>query len=401
MGALAENILNNKPTVFIVDDNQDVIESLQWLIEPAGYQVLTYNNPSNFLKNANFDTPCCAILDVRMPEINGLKLQDMLKERKIDIPVIFMTGHGDIPMTVRAMKKGAVEFLTKPVNNQVLLKSINRAIEMDTQNRFVNIERVNRRKMLEEALKFAIERDEFYLMFQPIYEIHCRRIMGVEALLRWEHPEMGNIPPDEFISIAEEIDLMVPIGEWVVKRACQHYKEWLAQGLRHYRLAINLSVYQLTTTEVVDRIIAIIHQCSMPPEYLEFEVTETAIITKLEETKHNLLRLQNMGIKISVDDFGTGYSSLGHLKDLPVNTLKVDRSFVQEVNMDENSKIIIKSIITLARSLGLDVIAEGVESESQLKFLFDNHCSFVQGFYFSKPIKSDLLVNLLKEQDAA
>ncbi|MBI4356268.1 MAG: EAL domain-containing protein [Gammaproteobacteria bacterium] len=396
MTTVIEKIITEKPTVFVVDDNEDVNESMRWLIEPVGYEVKTYSDPALFLKSAEFPKPSCIILDIRMPKINGLKLQEMLQERHVTVPIVFMTGHGDVPMTVRAMKMGAYEFLVKPVNSKVLLKTISKAVEKDIEGRFKTKGEISRRKVLEEALRFAIERDELFLEYQPIYQTYTRRIIGFEALARWLPSKMPLVSPVEFIPIAEETGLIVPIGQWVLEKACTQYMTWQKEGHKNYRLSVNLSVHQIIQPHFLNEVLSAISKTGMSASNLELEVTETALITRLEEVQASLRELKALGVRISVDDFGMGYSSLGHLKDLSCDTLKIDKSFIQEIGKDENSAVIIQSVIALAHALGLAVVGEGVETEEQFNFLLMHNCHYVQGFYFSKPLSPQQLKSILK-----
>ncbi len=256
------------------------------------------------------------------------------------------------------------------------------------------------RSKLETELPAAIQRNQFFIVYQPQYKLPEKKIIGMEALLRWQHPEFGLISPNDFIPIAEKNGFIVLIGEWVLKNACQQYVNWKSQCIipDNLKLAVNLSPKQLAKEQFTESFLAILKETNMPPQNLELELTETAVMTSAIDLDPILEELQNIGIRISIDDFGAGYSSLSRLKNLPVSSLKIDKSFINDLENDPDDAMIVKSIIALGNSLGLNVIPEGVETENQLKLLMDYHCQIVQGFYFGKePLKADAMTSLLKK----
>lgn len=386
------------PVVFIVDDDEEVTTSLKWMLEAEGFEIEAFNDGELFLKQTNFDRPCCLLLDVRMPKMTGIELQEKLLQRQVTIPIVFLTGHGDIPMTVRAMQKGAFDFLLKPINNQKLISTINKAIESDIENRIELYSSSDRKDQIKNALKFAIERDELYLVYQPIYVLKTQEIIGFETLIRWQHPEMGLIPPDEFIPVAEECGLITAITEWVLKMACESFTSWGLENNTDMFLSVNITTIDLESDGFVDMVAKLLEKTGVAPSQLKFELTETALMTQMEECKDTLIKLQDLGITISIDDFGTGYSSLGYLKNLPLDNIKVDRIFIRDIPKDEENAIIIRSVLTLARNLGLDVIVEGVEEKEQLNFLLKNDCYAGQGYYFCRPVEYETICNMLKNK---
>lgn len=237
---------------------------------------------------------------------------------------------------------------------------------------------------IENDLYRAIEKDELYLHYQPQIDYKSGQIVGVEALLRWNHPEHGFIPPDRFIPLAEETGLIVPIGEWVLRTACAQMKQWHDSGLKLPRLSVNLSVHQFEHQELFNTIECILEETGLAPEYLELELTENLIVKNTVQTLQTMEKLNASGIKIAIDDFGTGYSSLGYLRNLPISKLKIDKSFVDLMVQDDAA--ITNTIITLAQNLRLEVIAEGVETKEQADYLLQQDCFLMQGYYFSKPI---------------
>jgi EAL domain-containing protein (putative c-di-GMP-specific phosphodiesterase class I) len=217
----------------------------------------------------------------------------------------------------------------------------------------------------------------------------------VEALLRWQNPELGNVPPDQFIPLAEETGLILPIGEWVLRRACAQAKTWEKMGLEPVRMAVNLSARQFGQADLAARIAQALDETGLDPRLLEIELTESMVMQNAQANISTLCKLRNMGLTISVDDFGTGYSSLSYLKRLPIHALKIDRAFVREVTEDRDDAAIVQAILALARSLRLHVVAEGIETASQLDFLRSHGCDERQGYLFSRPLPAEELTCLL------
>ncbi|WP_379155424.1 putative bifunctional diguanylate cyclase/phosphodiesterase [Paenibacillus sp. sgz5001063] len=243
------------------------------------------------------------------------------------------------------------------------------------------------RLKLENDLRRALERDEFYLVYQPQVQLDSEEIVGMEALLRWNHPKRGLVSPVDFIPIAEECGLIVPIGAWVLKTACLQNKIWQNAGYRPICVSINLSMRQFLQPNLAGKIDAILQDIGLDPSYVDLEITESMTLDK-ETAFDQLNRLKRLGVFISIDDFGTGYSSLHYLKDMPIDRLKIDRSFVSEVMEDSNNAAIVSTITSMAHHLKLKVTAEGVENKEQLQFLRQQHCHEAQGYLFSKPVRA-------------
>ncbi len=244
--------------------------------------------------------------------------------------------------------------------------------------------------VLETQLRHAIERNELILHYQPFFDIMTGKIVGAEALVRWNHPVLGTLPPAKFIPLAEESGLILPIGEWVLRTACSRNKEWQEEGLPPIRVAVNISGIQFDQKNIVETIGQILTETGLSAEYLELELTESVLMKKTNGAISILHRLHDMGTCISIDDFGTGYSSLSYLKKFPIDTLKIDRSFIREVTVNPEDAAITQAIIAMARSLKLKVVAEAVETKDQLEFLKAHLCDEVQGFYFSPPLPPDV-----------
>jgi len=260
--------------------------------------------------------------------------------------------------------------------------------------------RLEQRIELEHELRHALERDEFMLQYQPQVDIQQGRIVGIEALIRWQHPERGMVPPDEFIGIAEETGLILPIGEWVLQQACQQMQALRNTGLPSIQVSINLSVRQLRESTLVDTISQVLQQTGLDPSMLDLEITESMLMSDIDRVKKTLKQLSELGVSISVDDFGTGHSSLAYLKQFPISTLKIDRSFITDIPEDKDDVSITIAIINMARGLGIKTVAEGVEMKEQLDFLKTHECNLMQGYYFSKPVAFDEIVRLLQQEQA-
>jgi diguanylate cyclase (GGDEF)-like protein/PAS domain S-box-containing protein len=252
------------------------------------------------------------------------------------------------------------------------------------------------RLALESDLRHALERKELVLHYQPKLDIGSGRITGMEALVRWQHPVKGLIAPLEFIPLAEETNLIVPIGEWVLKTACAQNKAWQEQGLPQLRVAVNLSARQFAHAELLQDVARVLHETRLDPAFLEFEITESMVMQDTEHAVTLLAAFKAMGIHLSVDDFGTGYSSLSYLKRFPIDTVKIDRSFIRDIPQDADDAAITLAVIAMAHSLRLEVIAEGVETAAQRSFLLDHKCNEMQGNYFSKPVSAHEFVRLLR-----
>jgi diguanylate cyclase (GGDEF)-like protein/PAS domain S-box-containing protein len=254
------------------------------------------------------------------------------------------------------------------------------------------------RLILENSLRKAIQNDELYLVYQPLFDSHSGDIASVEALIRWQHPEYGIISPADFIPIAEESGLILPIGTWVIHEACRQNNAWQQQGLSPIRVAVNLSSEQFTQPHLPELIEEILIKNQLEAKWLEIEITESMILKDIHTTTNILKQLKKMGIHISIDDFGTGYSSLSYLGKLPIDILKIDRSFIKDIESDNSSSLVTGAIITLAHSLNLKVVAEGVETNGQLKEVRKRNCDIIQGYLFSKPLNSEDLTKYLFER---
>ncbi len=252
-----------------------------------------------------------------------------------------------------------------------------------------------RRVALESSLRQGLEKQEFYLHYQPQWELRTARMIGVEVLLRWQSAEFGLLPPSEFIALAENSGIIFALGEWVLRTAFAQAREWTLAGHRDLKVAVNISGLQFKHPDFLANMERLIEETGVEPETLELEFTESVVMEKADKTITTLQSLKKMGIRLSIDDFGTGYSSLSYLKHFPIDRIKIDRSFVADVNRSKDDAAIVEAIISMAHSLNLRVVAEGVEDRDQLRFLEARNCDEVQGFYLAKPMSAEELIPTL------
>lgn len=257
-------------------------------------------------------------------------------------------------------------------------------------------EEMQRRVLIEARMKHALERGEFSLVYQPKVDMATGRIVGWEALLRWNSPELGSVSPVEFIPVAEQSGLILRIGDWVLREACRQVQAWHASGLPPTKVAVNLSTRQFRQRDLVQGIQSALQETGLSAQHLELEITESAIMDNLATAADALAELSLIGITISIDDFGTGHSSLSYLKTFSIHCIKIDRSFVRDIPRDAQDVAIVRTVLALAESLGLVVVAEGVETEEQLAYLRDNRCHQLQGYLFSRPLAPEACVELMR-----
>jgi EAL domain-containing protein (putative c-di-GMP-specific phosphodiesterase class I) len=255
-------------------------------------------------------------------------------------------------------------------------------------------EKADRRVNIEGSLRLALERDELELHFQPKVDSRRKRLTGVEALLRWQHPDQGFISPAEFIPVAEESGLMIQLGAWVLRTACMQAAAWDREGRDAIGMAVNISAIQFKDPKFIDLVADVLSVSGLPPHRLELELTESMLMESVEANLVVLRRLRVLGVHLSIDDFGTGYSSMSYLKRFPINTLKIDRAFVTDLPDDKESAGISQAIIALAHTLNLKTVAEGVETASQAEFLASSGCDYLQGFLFSQALSALQLVKI-------
>ena len=257
------------------------------------------------------------------------------------------------------------------------------------------------RLTLLEDLRNADPSRDFVLHYQPQVDLRSGEVFAVEALIRWRHPRLGLAPPAKFIPIAEESGLIVPIGDWALREACRQNKAWQDAGLPPIAVSVNVSARQFRENHIVCAVAQALAESGLEPKYLELELTESLVMQDVDRAIETMKELRALGVRLSIDDFGTGYSSLSALKRFPVERLKIDRSFIQDLPDDEDDCAVASAVISLGQKLNLRVIAEGVETEAQVAFLRENHCDELQGYHFSRPVAADAIPALLGRQAIA
>ena len=258
---------------------------------------------------------------------------------------------------------------------------------------------IQRRRAIEDDMRAGLERGEFILHYQPKLHIGSNRITGMEALIRWNHPQQGFMSPAEFIPVAERSKLIVPIGEWVLREACTRNKAWTDAGLGPIKVAVNLSAVQIQETDLTATIRGVLEETGLDASQLELEITESLAMRNAEATIELFTELSKLGVSVSIDDFGTGYSSLSYLKDFPIQRIKIDKAFIDDIGSGENPGAIARAVTTMGHSFGMEITAEGVETEDQLTFLRSLGCDEIQGYYFSRPLPEAEFGDFLKNYE--
>ncbi|BAY77195.1 response regulator receiver modulated diguanylate phosphodiesterase [Nostoc linckia NIES-25] len=395
------------PRILIIEDEESVRENILDLLEAEDFETLAAANGRIGLDLALSEVPDLILCDMMMPEIDGYGVLKALRQDPITatIPFIFLTAKSAKSDFRRGMDLGADDYITKPFTRAELLSAImNRLEKYATLKRYLSAQNANhnfspKMQLLEISLHRAIKEhnfQEFEIYYQPIVDIASGKIVAAESLLRWQSPELGIIYPTEFIPIAESTGLIVPIGKWVLKRVCQQIKSWRDDaGIYSLKVAVNLSVIEFNQPDFIHKIVDFIKSNDLQADCLELELTESMIMQDINSAIATMNKLRSLGVKIAIDDFGTGYSSLIYLKNLPINTLKIDRYFIHNVANDLQKSAITKALIQMAHNLNLNVVAEGVEAEAELAFLRQHKCNSMQGFLFSRPLPAAEFENFL------
>ncbi|MEH2177333.1 EAL domain-containing response regulator [Nostoc sp.] len=385
------------PKILIIEDEEAVRENILDLLEAEDFETIAAANGRIGVNLAISEVPDLILCDMMMPELDGYGVLTALRQEPstATIPFIFLTAKSAKSDFRQGMDMGADDYITKPFTRSELLSAImNRLEKYATLKRYLSAQTVinnlsPKMQLLEISLHRAIKQhnfQEFEIYYQPIVDITSGKIVGAESLLRWQSPELGMIYPTEFIPLAESTGLIVPIGKWVLKRVCQQIKSWRDAGINSLIVAVNLSAIEFNQPDFIHNVVNFISVNNLEPDGLELELTESMIMQDVNSAIATMTKLQSLGVKIAIDDFGTGYSSLIYLKNLPINTLKIDRYFIHNVANDSQKSAIAKALIQMAHNLNLDVVAEGVETEAELGFLRQHNCNSMQGFLFSRPL---------------
>jgi EAL domain-containing protein (putative c-di-GMP-specific phosphodiesterase class I) len=307
---------------------------------------------------------------------------------------VYLTSH--VGVSIYPTDADSVESL---LNNAMSAKQYSKKHKSELGYQFYDhhVQELSVRHLqLEVELHQAVANEEWVLQYQPKLDVAQQKIVGAEALIRWNHPERGIVSPYEFIEFAEQRGLIVPIGEWVIREACKQLRAWLDLGIRDCKVAINLSSVQLVQSDIVQRILSSLDEFEVPPRMLEVEITETILMENVRLAIESLERLHARGITIAIDDFGTGYSSLSYLKTLPIDSLKIDRGFINDICSDENDQKIVQTLITMAHSMNMKVVAEGVEDPAQFELVSKYGVDEIQGYLLSKPVDPQALETMLR-----
>ncbi|MDA0267367.1 MAG: EAL domain-containing response regulator [Cyanobacteria bacterium] len=378
--------------VLVIEDDEFILDIVSECLEAEGFEVRQAPHGQAGLALAHQIHPDLIICDVSMPYLNGYEVLKKLRENCLiaATPFIFLTAKADRPDIRKGMVLGADDYLTKPFTQDELLEAVKAQL-----NKFEifrqsfspahNSELGSNDQQVFE-LKNALENSEFELFYQPQIDLASGSLIGAEALLRWNSPTKGYISPAQFIPVAEETGFILELGQWVLTEVCHQFKTWQSQGLQPLRVAVNLSSLQFEDPNLEGYITRLLQEADIAPQYLEVELTESLLVKDVESTVQRLSQLRAMAITVAIDDFGTGYASLGYLQHFPFDILKLDRCFISDVDRNSSNAAIVSAVIKMAHDLGLKVIAEGVETESERHFLREHGCDAMQGYLASRPL---------------
>lgn len=392
-------------TLLIVDDEPQVRKLLETLLQHEGYQTVCASSGEEALQVVAQQAPDLILLDIMMPGMDGYEVASQLKsdDATAGIPIIMLSALSDAGARVSGLESGAEEFLSKPIERIELSLRVRNLLRLTAHGeRADNIRQALQpdvdRRDLENALRRAVQRNEFIVHYQPKVELATGQLCALEALLRWDRPGHGAVSPAVFVPVLESLGLIVAVGRWVIEAVCQQIGAWQRTAIGAVEVSVNVSGHQLIEGDLIADIAHILAQTGVEPHWLEVELTEGSLMENTQHTIASLQRLHTMGVKISIDDFGTGYSSLAYLRRFPIDTLKIDIAFIREVTSNPQDAAITRTIIELAHSLNLRVVAEGVETQAQLAFLKDAGCDQIQGYLFSRPLPVATLERLLLER---
>jgi EAL domain-containing protein (putative c-di-GMP-specific phosphodiesterase class I)/FixJ family two-component response regulator len=392
-------------TLLIVDDEPQVRKLLETLLHHEGYQTVSASSGEEALQVVAQQAPDLILLDIMMPGMDGYEVASQLKsdDATAGIPIIMLSALSDPGARVSGLESGAEEFLSKPIERIELSLRVRNLLRLTAHGeRADNLRQALQpdvdRRDLETALRQAVERNEFIVHYQPKVELATGQLCALEALLRWDRPGHGAVSPAVFVPVLESLGLIVPVGRWVIEAVCQQIAAWQRSAIGAVEVSVNVSGHQLIEGDLIADIARILAQTGVEPHWLEVELTEGSLMENTQHTISSLQRLHAMGVKISIDDFGTGYSSLAYLRRFPIDTLKIDIAFIREVTSNPQDAAITRTIIELAHSLNLRVVAEGVETQAQLAFLKAAGCDQIQGYLFSRPLPVATLERLLLER---
>ncbi|MTJ12183.1 EAL domain-containing response regulator [Anabaena sp. UHCC 0187] len=380
------------PKILVIEDEESVRENLLDLLEAENFETVVAANGRIGLNMAMSEYPDLILCDMMMPELDGYGVLTALRQEPstATIPFIFLTAKSAKSDFRQGMNMGADDYLTKPFTRSELLSAILNKLEKYSNLKKHLLSGANkltpRMHIVLRNLQQVIKEENFEgfeVHYQPITDINTGRITAAESLLRWQSPELGKVSPQEFIPLAETNGLIIDIGRWVLTTVCNQMQIWENIGIHNLTIAVNLSAIEFNQSDLIPKIIHLISNNNIQSNFLEIELTERMIMEDVDVAIVAMNKLRSLGVKIAIDDFGVSNNSLMTLKQLPMDTLKIDRDFIQNINDDYRKAAITKNLIRLGHDLNLKIIAEGVETESELAFLRENKCDAIQGFICS------------------
>ena len=384
--------------ILVIEDEESVRENILDLLEAESFETLAAANGKIGVELAVSEAPDLILCDLMMPNIDGYEVLKKLhlQASTATIPFIFLTARTAKADLRKGMDLGADDYLTKPFTRSELLNAIISRLEKKANTlKYISQEKKNPAKFLPELqiLKSSLLRTlskrnlrEFQVHYQPIVHTNSGLILGAESLVRWQSSELGLISPAELIPLAESTGLIIPIGEWLIKNVCNQTKIWQDAGYKNFYSTVNISINQLIQPDFVSKILQSLAENNLDPSSLELEITEGMIEQDVNIAISRMEELRSHGLKLAIDDFGTGRSSLIYLKQLPINTLKIDHYFIHNIDKDKQKSAITKGIIEMAHNLNLGVVAEGVETKAELNIIRAHKCDKTQGYFLSHPL---------------
>ena len=384
--------------ILVIEDEVSVRENILDLLEAESFETLAAANGKIGIDLAVSEVPDLILCDLMMPNIDGYEVLQKLNSQAATatIPFIFLTARTAKSDLRKGMDLGADDYLTKPFTRSELLSAIMTRLEKKTTElKYISKANTNTARFLPEfqILKNSLLRTlakrnlkEFQVHYQPIIETSSGNIVGSESLIRWQSSEFGTISPAELIPLAESTGLIIPIGEWLINSVCNQTKIWQDAGYKDFYSAINISITQLTQPDFISKILESLAENNLHPSSLELEITEGMIEQDTHTAIIRMEELRSHGIKLAIDDFGTGRSSLIYLKQIPINTLKIDHYFIHNIDKDRQKSAITKGIIDMGHNLNLGIVAEGIETKAELNIIRAHKCDRVQGYLLSHPL---------------
>ena len=387
------------PRILIVDDDDEIRDVLREFLS-RHYGCVALDSAEKALQALTTQRFDLVLSDIAMRPMSGIEMLPRVVELSPESIVVMISGQRTIEFAIEAIRAGAFDYITKPFDLTEVEAVVKRALDRQRElRRHLSPGGLN--AVATHELTEAVARREFVVHYQPQVEICSGAVFGAEALVRWQHPQLGLRPPADFIPVAEETGVINKIGELVLREACAQTRKWQKQLQADFRISVNASPRQLAQENFTEQVAAALADTGLAAENLEIEVTETSLVKNTESGIETLAALREMGVRIAIDDFGTGYSSLSYLKRLPLDSVKLDASFVRDATTDPDDAALVMAIITLAHNLRLKVIAEGIEREDQLGLLRLLRCDAGQGYLFGMPLSSDAFLESLVDANLA